>query len=108
MASRLVFWLLFCLVGACAPAHAATVILISLDGVHPDYLKRSRTPTLNRIAKSGVRAQWMTPAFPALTFPIHYTLVTGLVPDKHGVVANNFFDPDIGVFARSDPAAVAD
>jgi predicted AlkP superfamily pyrophosphatase or phosphodiesterase len=93
---------------ACAPARAATTILISLDGVHPGYLERSRTPTLNRLAKRGVRARWMIPSFPALTFPNHYTLVTGLVPDRHGIVANNMRDPALGTFSRHDPAAFAD
>ena len=71
-----------------------TVILISIDGFHPDYLDRYPAPTLSMLAKHGVRARWMIPVFPSLTFPNHYTIATGLYPDKHGIVGNNIYDPD--------------
>ncbi len=35
----------------------------------------------------------MKPSFPTKTFPNHYTLVTGLRPDHHGIVSNNMMDP---------------
>ena len=57
------------------------VILISIDGFRADYLDRGLTPTLAALAASGVRADAMKPSFPTLTFPNHYTLVTGLYPD---------------------------
>jgi len=38
----------------------------------------------------------MQPSFPTLTFPNHYTIVTGLYPSNHGIVANTFYDPDLG------------
>jgi predicted AlkP superfamily pyrophosphatase or phosphodiesterase len=71
-----------------------TLILISIDGFHPDYLERYSTPTLTMLSKRGVRAKWMTPAFPSLTFPNHYTIATGLYPQNHGIVGNNMYDPD--------------
>ncbi len=40
----------------------------------------------------GVRAKWMTPSFPTKTFPNHYTIVTGLYPQNHGIVENNVYD----------------
>ena len=66
-------------------------ILVSIDGFHPDYLDRGITPTLSALADSGVRAA-MRPSFPSKTFPNHWTLVTGLVPDKHGITANRMED----------------
>ena len=48
-----------------------TVILISLDGFRYDYLDKYEPPTLNKLAKEGVRAKWMTPSFPTKTFPNH-------------------------------------
>lgn len=72
------------------------LILVSIDGFRPDYLDRGETPTLNAIAAAGVRAESMKPAFPTLTFPNHYTLVTGLYPDHHGIVNNRFVDPASG------------
>ena len=70
---------------------AGPTILISIDGGRADYLDRGVTPTLSALTKTGVRAA-MRPSFPSLTFPNHYTLVTGLTPDHHGIVANNFID----------------
>lgn len=94
---------------ASAPAAAArTLLLVSLDGVHPDLLEAGLTPTLSRIARDGVRAEWMNPAYPSLTFPNHYTLVTGLRPDRHGIVHNTMHDPALGDFSPADRDAVGD
>ncbi|KAI9597075.1 alkaline-phosphatase-like protein [Syncephalis fuscata] len=70
-----------------------TVIMISIDGMRADYLDRSLTPILASMAKDGVRAEYMTPSFPSTTFANHYTLVTGLYPQSHGIVSNTFYDP---------------
>ena len=70
-----------------------TVILISIDGFRADYFEKYQHPTLNTLAAEGVRAQWMTPSYPSLTFPNHYTISTGLYPENHGIVANEFHDP---------------
>lgn len=69
-----------------------TVILISLDGFRYDYLEKFNPPTLNKLAKQGVRAKWMIPSFPTKTFPNHYTVATGLYPANHGIVENNVYD----------------
>src|SRR5262249_31750828 len=71
-----------------------TVILISIDGFHPDYLNKYPAPTLGMLVRQGVRARWMTPVYPSLTFPNHYSIVTGLYPDRHGIVGNNIYDPE--------------
>lgn len=69
------------------------LILISFDGYRPDYLERGLSPNLAALAADGVRAQAMRPSFPSLTFPNHYTIVTGLYPDHHGIVDNRMVDP---------------
>jgi predicted AlkP superfamily pyrophosphatase or phosphodiesterase len=85
------------------------VILISIDGFRADYLDRGLTPTLARLAASGVRADALKPAFPTLTFPNHYTLVTGLYPDHHGIVDNRMTDPGSGKhFVYKDAKTIAD
>ena len=89
-----------------AGSSATTVLLVSLDGFRADYLDRGLTPTLSRIAREGVRAEWMTPSYPSLTFPNHYTIVTGLRPDHTGVVHNTMRDAQLGGFSMSNPAAV--
>ncbi|KAF8843353.1 Phosphodiest-domain-containing protein [Paxillus ammoniavirescens] len=70
-----------------------TVILISIDGLRADYLDRGLTPHLLDISKQGIRAKYMKPVFPTLTFPNHWAIMTGLHAESHGIVANNFWDP---------------
>ncbi|HEX6126714.1 MAG TPA: ectonucleotide pyrophosphatase/phosphodiesterase [Pyrinomonadaceae bacterium] len=86
----------FCVVAAAAQTPVRdlkpTVILISLDGYRYDYLEKFKPETLNRLAREGVRAKWMIPSFPTKTFPNHYTMVTGLYPQNHGLVENNVYD----------------
>lgn len=71
-------------------------LLVSIDGFRWDYLERHGGPVLRQLAAGGVRATRMTPSFPSKTFPNHYTLVTGLRPGTHGIVANWFWDPSVG------------
>lgn len=65
-----------------------TVLIISLDGVRADYLERGLTPNLLSISKKGLRAEHMVPRFPSLTFPNHWSLMTGLNVESHHIVAN--------------------
>ena len=92
--------------GVAMPA-PATVLLVSIDGFRADYLALGITPNLARVAHEGVRAQWMTPSYPSLTFPNHYTIVTGLRPDRHGIIHNTIDDGALGTFKLSDRAAVS-
>jgi predicted AlkP superfamily pyrophosphatase or phosphodiesterase len=92
-----------------AATHAPdSLLLVSLDGFRADYLDLGITPNLSRIARQGVRARWMTPSYPTLTFPNHYSMVTGLVPDHHGIVHNTMRDAALGGFKLSDREAVGD
>lgn len=86
---------------AAAPAARPLVILISIDGFRYDYLTRGVTPTLSALAADGATGP-MRPSFPSLTFPNHYTLVTGLHPDHHGIVGNSFVDPALGKFSMAN------
>jgi predicted AlkP superfamily pyrophosphatase or phosphodiesterase len=70
------------------------VVLVSLDGFRYDYAQRYGARNLEALAARGASApQGMIPSFPSLTFPNHYTMVTGLYPAHHGIVANAFYDP---------------
>jgi len=69
------------------------VVLVSLDGFRWDYAKHFKVPNLNAIAKAGVHAKSMKPSYPTKTFPNHYSIVTGLYPDHHGIINNSFYDP---------------
>jgi predicted AlkP superfamily pyrophosphatase or phosphodiesterase len=70
------------------------LVLVSLDGFKAEYLDRMPLPNLHRVMTRGTRAKGMIPVFPSLTFPNHYSLVTGLHPGRHGIVANRFYDPE--------------
>lgn len=77
-----------------AAAQAAHyVVLVSLDGFRWDYAKRDGATHLLALGKQGVWApEGMIPSYPSLTFPNHFTIVTGLYPEHHGLVANSFWD----------------
>ncbi|ETN43725.1 uncharacterized protein HMPREF1541_02884 [Cyphellophora europaea CBS 101466] len=72
-----------------------TTILVSLDGFRADFLNRGLTPALSAFIASGVSPRYMLPSFPSVTFPNHFTLVTGLYPESHGIVSNQFWDPEL-------------
>lgn len=72
-----------------------TTILISLDGFRADFLNRGLTPAMSAFIASGVSPRYMLPSFPSVTFPNHFTLVTGLYPESHGIVSNQFWDPKL-------------
>jgi len=68
------------------------LILISLDGFRWDYVEKYHPPNLSSFIKNGVKAESLIPSFPTKTFPNHYTIATGLYPDKHGIIGNIFYD----------------
>jgi predicted AlkP superfamily pyrophosphatase or phosphodiesterase len=84
------------------------LILVSIDGYRADYLDRGHSPVLAALAADGVRAEGMRPVFPSLTYPNHYTMVTGLYPDEHGIVNNTMHDPVLGNFSPANRAANTD
>lgn len=79
-------------------------VIVSLDGFRWDYPAMYDTPNLNKIAEEGVSGT-MLPSFPASTFPNHYAIATGLVPDHNGLVNNSFWDnKNQRHYSMSDPA----
>lgn len=68
------------------------LILISLDGFRWDYVEKYQPPNLSAFIKKGVKAESLIPSFPTKTFPNHYTIATGLYPEKHGIIGNIFYD----------------
>jgi alkaline phosphatase D len=86
------------------------VVLVSLDGFRWDYAKRDGAKNLLALGRQGVWApEGMLPSYPSLTFPNHFTIVTGLYPEHHGLVANSFYDETRKArYAISDAQAVSD
>lgn len=100
------------LVAGCATqppsASQPPLVLVSIDGLRPGDIDAAQMPTLTALGNAGVRAKWMTPSYPSKTFPNHYTLVTGLRPDHHGMINNTMYDPELGAFNLSSREAVQD
>jgi len=69
-----------------------TVILLGIDGFRHDYVDKYDPPHISRLARNGIRAKGLIPAFPTKTFPNFYSIVTGKYPANHGIVDNSFFD----------------
>jgi alkaline phosphatase D len=86
------------------------VVLVSLDGFRWDYAKRDGATHLLALGKHGVWApEGMLPSYPSLTFPNHFSIVTGLYPEHHGLVANSFYDETKQArYAIADATAVTD
>src|SRR3989449_997012 len=84
--------------GRAVRATVARVVLISLDGFASFYWTdpRVRMPTLRRLAERGVVARRMECVFPSTTWPTHASMVTGVRPDRHGVVANYILNRESG------------
>ena len=98
--------------GPSAPQQLAKpyVLLVSLDGFRYDYPKKYGAPHLMELAARGASApQGMRPVYPSLTFPNHYSIITGLYPEHHGIVANTFYDPSRNaVYSYRDSGTVTD
>lgn len=85
------------------------VILISADGFRHDFAEKFQAKNLLQLRKKGVTAAYMTPCFPSLTFPNHYSIVTGLYPAHHGLVDNSFIDRNRQqTYTMADKKMVAD
>jgi predicted AlkP superfamily pyrophosphatase or phosphodiesterase len=84
--------------GAVSTDSPAPVVLISIDGMKPDYVLEAdkyglKIPHLRRLVSEGAYASGVRGVLPTVTYPSHTTMVTGVSPAKHGIVANTPFDP---------------
>jgi predicted AlkP superfamily pyrophosphatase or phosphodiesterase len=86
------------------------VVLVSLDGFRYDYAQRYGAKNLMELASQGASAaEGMLPVYPSVTFPNHYSIVTGLYPEHHGIVAMSFYDADRKQrYAFNDPVSDTD
>ena len=83
---------------AAAQTPAPLVLMISIDGLRPDYVTAADThglkiPALRRFVAEGAFAEGVQGVIPTVTYPSHTTLITGTWPAKHGILGNTIFDP---------------
>ncbi|KAG2249587.1 hypothetical protein Bca52824_089215 [Brassica carinata] len=77
--------------------HRPVVLLISSDGFRFGYQHKTKLPNIHRLIANGTEAETgLIPVYPTLTFPNHYSIVTGLYPAHHGIINNRFVDPVTG------------
>ncbi|XP_068534910.1 ectonucleotide pyrophosphatase/phosphodiesterase family member 5 [Anas acuta] len=69
------------------------VLLVSFDGFRWDYIYKVSTPNFHYAMENGVHVKQLTNVFITKTYPNHYTMVTGLYAESHGIVANEMYDP---------------
>ncbi len=74
------------------------VVMLSLDAFRWDFTDKFHTPNFDKLASNGVKAEGLIPCFPTKTFPNHYSMITGLHPDHHGIVQNSFYDAEMNRF----------
>lgn len=68
------------------------LIFISADGYRYDYTEKYSAEYLKKLSSTGVKAKAMLPSYPSITFPNHWSLITGMYPSHHGLVDNFFYD----------------
>ncbi|NWS23007.1 ENPP3 phosphodiesterase, partial [Pachyramphus minor] len=73
------------------------LILFSMDGFRAEYLQTwsSLLPNIEKLKTCGTHSKYMRAVYPTKTFPNHYTIVTGLYPESHGIIDNNMYDVDL-------------
>ncbi|XP_063166004.1 venom phosphodiesterase-like isoform X2 [Candoia aspera] len=88
------------------------LILFSMDGFRAEYLETwsGLMPNIVKLKTCGTHAKYMRAAYPTKTFVNHYTIVTGLYPESHGIIDNNMYDVkfnksfSLSGSAKSNPA----
>jgi predicted AlkP superfamily pyrophosphatase or phosphodiesterase len=78
------------------------LLLISFDGFRWDYPDIYKLPNFDSIFKRGVRVKHIDNSFATVTFPSHFTMVTGLYEETHGIVANEIYDRTLKDFANKN------
>jgi predicted AlkP superfamily pyrophosphatase or phosphodiesterase len=92
-------WSLLILFAAAITAHAAPVLMISIDGLKPEYITHAdehgmKLPYLRTLLRDGTYAEGVIGIWPTITYPSHTTLLTGVWPAEHGIYNNQEFDPE--------------
>tara|TARA_Y100001978_G_scaffold203441_1_gene229353 strand:+ start:254 stop:1453 length:1200 start_codon:yes stop_codon:yes gene_type:complete len=89
------------------PSSDKYTLVVSFDGFRHDYINRVPTPNFDKFINGGVIASSLSPVFPSLTFPNHYSLATGYHADEHKILGNKFFSKTLNKdYSMRDSKAV--
>lgn len=75
------------------PSKNPMLLLISFDGFRWDYLNMHNLTNFNYLKNLGSHAEYIKNSFSTVTFPNHWTIVTGLYEESHGIIQNTMYDP---------------
>src|ERR1041384_2111235 len=105
----LAFFLTFGSTPSIAQNSEPSVLLISFDGFRHDYIDKYDLKNFKTFRAKGSYSEGLIPCYPSLTFPNHYSIVTGMRPTTHGLVDNSFYDSALNLpYTISNREAVAD
>jgi len=83
--------------GACGPQTDSSlvrgtpkVLVIGIDGVRPDVLAEVPTPVMDSLATGGWYTAETRTTTPSVSGPAWSSMLTGVWPEKHGVLDNGF------------------
>ena len=89
------------------PSSDKYTLVVSFDGFRHDYINRVPTPNFDKFIHGGVMASSLSPVFPSLTFPNHYSLATGYHANEHKILGNKFFSKTLNKdYSMRDSKAV--
>lgn len=97
LTSFVIFFWCFQLISAVYHRHSnkPLMLLVSFDGFRWDYLHMHNLSNFNYLKASGSHAEYIYNSFSTVTFPNHWTLVTGLYEESHGIMQNFMYDPNL-------------
>ncbi|XP_023655396.1 ectonucleotide pyrophosphatase/phosphodiesterase family member 5 isoform X3 [Paramormyrops kingsleyae] len=96
------------LLPGCSPEELSKLLLVSFDGFRWDYLHRVPTPNFDALIKDGVQVERVENVYITKTYPNHYTMITGLYAESHGIVANEMYDPNLNLTFNMDKMEIYD
>jgi predicted AlkP superfamily pyrophosphatase or phosphodiesterase len=90
--SIIFFFLISCSSVINQPSSLPLLLLISFDGFRWDYPDLYNLTNFNSLIQRGVKVKYIKNNFATVTFPLHFTIITGLYEETHGIVANTMYD----------------
>lgn len=97
------FFIFFCLKSVLSISKYPILIVVSYDGFRYDFISKDLTPNIRKLRQSSTYTEYMQSVFPTKTFPNHQSIATGLYAESHGVVGNQYYDPELKTINHYGP-----